>query len=258
MFKLSFYKSLFFALLFLAEYNFAQLPDFNINYVHASIRNQPFQNTKNFNGWEITLESRDEYPTTFFSMKLTLLYGSPFDKNGSERWIDDDPSKPVKMNLSTGFFTWMMGLSYYPIQKRKVFNPFGKFYLGLGGHGRRVDIFGSSGHYHTRSLIYDNTDYRFRVGFTSRASLGLEINLSHISSWDRQSKYSIYFTSGINGMTRINAIDAADLDGDQQVYAKVREHENGTDHVMQVGQFHTYAPLFFTHEVGFIWRLRYF
>jgi len=246
-------KMLFLTILLLNNTLYGQISDLNTKFIQTNMLNKPFESYKNILGFELSLEKRLEYEPIFHSINMSMI-GS-FQNRYFDRTIINPQGTDVSINLAYSYYitSLMYGLVYYPIQKRAIFNPFGRAYAGIGGYG--YNTMSNTGYYEFES--YENTKRGSKLSacFSSRLNLGIEINLSHISPWDRESKFSIYFSTGLNYMTKVSIIDFSNLQGNNLITGTIVDEANNTKHIIDVGNLHQFSPIYLTYEFGFIWRL---
>lgn len=233
----------------------AQIPDFNTKVIQTKMLNPPFENYKDIIGFDLTLEKKLDR-TFFSSLNFFSIIGS-FQYNMFLRELDN-PNDNVKFAHQNIITSLMYGFAYYPIKRRAVVNPFSRLYAGIGGHSQNIFIDNPPEEFSNtqrRLLDYSQTNHKFLASFTSRLNVGVEFNLSHISPWDKESTFSIYVASGINYMTRVNAIDISNIQGDNQVFANITKVENNQNYTVEIGKLHQFSPVFLTFEFGIIGRL---
>lgn len=249
-----FFKSFVILTLFCSHSLFGQSPDLNLKYIRTHMLIQPFENFKNMGGFELSFERHQEDKTFFRSFNFSFigLNNSFYNVN----FLDaQNTEQVIKYAFGRRIMSIMYGYAYYPIKKRTVFNPYARIYAGVGGLTQRS--FGATPHWDELSYVYPQSVPKFRLAFSSRLNLGLEINLSHISPWDKESKFSLYLGSGINYMSKINAIDFTNRDGNNKVFGIISDERDDIEYTVDVGNLHPFSPIFFTFEFGLILRLLY-
>lgn len=252
MLRLSYCKSLSLLLLFSAYTLCGQFPDSNIKYIRTNILNKPFESFKDIGGVEFTLEKFREEKTFFRSFNFSLI-GWGY-KYYNVNFVDQQNiEQELEYAYERRMASFMYGYAYYPIKKRTVLNPYGRLYAGIGGLFQ--GSVGATPYWDELSYDYSETNHKLRVAFNSRLNIGLEVNLSHISPWDKDSKFSLYLASGINYMSKVNSIDFTNRQGGNKVKGVISDERDNIEYTVDVGNLHQFTPVFLTLEFGFIWRL---
>lgn len=230
---------------------FGQGPDFGVKYIQTRMLNIPVDNYKDMRGWGFTLESRYDYRAFVPSLDVSLI---GYRNNSFERTLNVADNRKVELGCSTFIPSLMYGYAYYPIQRRAILNPYARAYLGIAGH--RPSVYARDPDFLDYMQIdYSQANRKARVSAAGRLGLGLEVNLSNISAWDRYSSFSLFCTSSINFLTQANIIDINDMQGGNQTFSNVTHLETESKHAVQIGKLRQYYPTFVTTEFGFIFRL---
>jgi hypothetical protein len=205
-------------------------------------------------GFEFLLDSKNEYKSFLWSFNFSANF--PLSEPKFDRPIDNAQFSEVNLRSTYDFSRWGIGLSYYPIQgwENAVLNPFAHVYAGAAIH--QFEIYHSQHPFGELSLSYAEMRPNNRMSaFTGRLGLGLDFSLSNLRKKGDDSDFSIRLAVNYNYISRMNFIDIHNTSGDNPVLGLVRDVQNQTTHVVQIGNLHRVAPRYWTFEIGFIWRI---
>lgn len=205
-------------------------------------------------GFQFGFDVKPDYSSFVWSISFAVNFA--LNDPHFTRSIDNVSFPEVELRSTYDFGNFGLGLSYYPIQgwESAIFNPFAHIHAGLATSG--FEIYYKQNSFNELRLSYsDMKPNNTMAALFLRAAIGLDFSLSKLLKKGDDSDFSIRMVVNYDYISRMNFIDVNNVNGDNPVIGLVRDVQNQSTHVVQVGNLHRVAPKYLTFEIGFIWRI---
>lgn len=193
--------------------------------------NAPSENFRELIGFEMLADGRFEYNPLVFSVQVSIMNSYPREK--FSRTINDSQNSIVPFYNSSEFSSFMMGLSYYPVQKRAVFNPFVRCLVGIGVSSH--EVFYGDRPRGNLVLGYTAEVPTIMTTFSGRVGVGLDFSITNLSKREKEFDFAVKLSSSFNYLSRAYYIDPNVLDGDNLVIGNLYNSQEQVTYAVDIG-----------------------
>lgn len=195
-----------------------------------------------------------------YPLKFTFGYLHCFSQSQQKDFTISFQRRDVNMALNNSRYLYLpkAGVSYYPLWESRTFlNPFINISGGVNFYENNFD--GSNGDYVLKGLYTDDARKLNSLGILGEGRIGVEINLSALSPWIRQSDFIIQLTLAntfASPMTVAHLSNELPENSDKMMYGEFENEETEELVTKYIGYTQSSSIRFNGFNISLIWRYR--